>query len=208
MSIRNLQFPARPRSFAVVGASERERYVELVLQNVMRASFDGPVRPVNPKHRTVRGLHCFRNVKALPEAPDKPFRRGPDRREAGTHLLARRAGGPGRPRHSAEGRAAKCRDARAARRGLTIPVGLVSRTGRIVACSVLTQRGCNRRSDRSARHPPERCRRRPCRPDRAGSEGNHQRLPSVMRSRSRARGICDPRPHRPAGAGIGRCCIV
>lgn len=71
MSIRNLQFAARPRSLAVVGASEREGSVgRVVLQNILRASFDGPVWPVNPKHRTVQGLHCFRNVKALPEAPD------------------------------------------------------------------------------------------------------------------------------------------
>jgi acetyltransferase len=71
MSIRNLHFAVRPRSIAVIGGSDREGSVgRVVLQNILRGGFEGPIWPVNPRHRKVQGLHCFRNAKALPEAPD------------------------------------------------------------------------------------------------------------------------------------------
>lgn len=71
MSIRNLHFAAHPRSLAIVGASEREGSVgRVVMQNILRGGFAGPVWPVNPKHSAVHGLQCYRNIEALPQAPD------------------------------------------------------------------------------------------------------------------------------------------
>ncbi len=71
MTIRNLHLAVRPRSLAVVGASGREGSVgRVVLENILRAGFQGPVWPVNPKHRFVLGLPCFRSPSALPAPPD------------------------------------------------------------------------------------------------------------------------------------------
>jgi acetyltransferase len=56
MSIRNLEFLFRPKSLAVVGATERPGSVgATVMRNVLDGGFAGPVWPVNPKHRTVLG---------------------------------------------------------------------------------------------------------------------------------------------------------
>jgi acetyltransferase len=71
MTIRNLEHALHPRSIAVFGASEREGSVgRVVTRNIVDGGFEGPVWPVNPKHREVAGLPCFRNTDALPAAPD------------------------------------------------------------------------------------------------------------------------------------------
>ncbi|MCR5856680.1 bifunctional acetate--CoA ligase family protein/GNAT family N-acetyltransferase [Mesorhizobium sp. J428] len=71
MTTRNLEFAARPRSVAVVGASERVGSVgRVVLDNIVSGGFEGPIWPINPKYREIRGLPAFRNAAALPAAPD------------------------------------------------------------------------------------------------------------------------------------------
>lgn len=71
MTIRYLERAARPRSLAIVGASTREGSVgRVVVENSVRAGFAGAIWPVNPKHSEVAGLHCYRNVASLPDAPD------------------------------------------------------------------------------------------------------------------------------------------
>ncbi len=50
----------RPRSIAVIGASEREHSVgRLTLQNLQTGGFSGPVYPVNPGRDSVLGLRCY-----------------------------------------------------------------------------------------------------------------------------------------------------
>nr|WP_295467953.1 bifunctional acetate--CoA ligase family protein/GNAT family N-acetyltransferase [Mesorhizobium sp.] len=71
MTIRNLEFAARPRSVAVVGASQREGSVgRVVLDNILDGGFEGPVWPINPKYRELRGLACFAHAGDLPAVPD------------------------------------------------------------------------------------------------------------------------------------------
>ena len=71
MTIRNLEGAARPQSVAVIGASPRPGSVGgIVLSNIVDAGFEGSVWPVNPKHRDIGGMTCFRHVADLPEAPD------------------------------------------------------------------------------------------------------------------------------------------
>ncbi len=71
MTIRNLEFMSRPRSVAVIGASDREGSVGgVVLRNILDGGFEGPVYPVNPKYREVMGLACYAAPADLPEAPD------------------------------------------------------------------------------------------------------------------------------------------
>ncbi len=71
MSQRNLEFLLRPRSVAVVGASERAGNVGgLVLRNLLSGGFSGPIYPVNPHHAQIQGLQAWPNVASLPQAPD------------------------------------------------------------------------------------------------------------------------------------------
>ncbi|MBX3606175.1 MAG: bifunctional acetate--CoA ligase family protein/GNAT family N-acetyltransferase [Piscinibacter sp.] len=71
MSVRNLERLFRPRSVAVVGASDRPHSLgALVMHNLRDAGFAGPVWPVNLRHDRVGGEPAWRDVDALPEAPD------------------------------------------------------------------------------------------------------------------------------------------
>lgn len=71
MTIRHLDRLFRPKSIAVIGASPDAHAIGyLVLSNILRAGFSGPILPVNPKYGTVAGLECFSDVASLPEAPD------------------------------------------------------------------------------------------------------------------------------------------
>ncbi len=71
MSVRNLEQLFRPRSIAVIGASDRPFSLgALVMRNLQAAGFDGPVWPVNPRHAEVAGRPAYAEVAALPEAPD------------------------------------------------------------------------------------------------------------------------------------------
>lgn len=71
MTIRNLERAFHPASVAVVGASARQGSVgRVVLENVSRGGFAGPVYPVNPRHAEVLGLRCYSRVADLPAAPD------------------------------------------------------------------------------------------------------------------------------------------
>ena len=71
MSVRHLEHMFRPASVAVVGASARAGSVgATVLANLVAAGFRGPVWPVNPKYAELEGLQVWRDVGALPAAPD------------------------------------------------------------------------------------------------------------------------------------------
>lgn len=71
MTIRNLQFAMHPKSVAVIGASAREGSVgKVVLDNIVKGGFEGPIWPVNPKYRALGELPCFANAAALPGVPD------------------------------------------------------------------------------------------------------------------------------------------
>lgn len=71
MTIRNLEFMCRPRSVAVIGASNREGSVgRAVLQNIIEGGFEGAIYPVNPKYDELLGHACFPDAASLPDAPD------------------------------------------------------------------------------------------------------------------------------------------
>lgn len=71
MSQRNLDKLFRPRSIAVIGATDRPHSVgSTVLRNLLEGGFPGPVFPVNPHRASVRGLPAYRDVAALPEPAD------------------------------------------------------------------------------------------------------------------------------------------
>jgi len=71
MSIRNLDNLFRPRSIAVIGASNRPGAVgNIVMHNILEAGFEGPVMPVNPKYEAVAGVLTYKDIAELPLAPD------------------------------------------------------------------------------------------------------------------------------------------
>jgi len=62
----------RPRSLAVVGASQRADSVgNTLIRQLVQGGFAGAVYPVNPKYRDVEGLTCYRALADLPEPPDQ-----------------------------------------------------------------------------------------------------------------------------------------
>jgi acetyl-CoA synthetase len=61
----------RPRSIAVVGASERDdSYAGETLLNLRGAGFAGPVWGVHPTRTSAHGFDCFPSLSELPEVPD------------------------------------------------------------------------------------------------------------------------------------------
>ena len=67
----DLQPLLEPRSVAVVGANDRPgSYGEIVLGNLARSGFAGPVWGVNPRRAEVMGRTCVPTVADLPEPVD------------------------------------------------------------------------------------------------------------------------------------------
>jgi acyl-CoA synthetase (NDP forming) len=58
----------KPRSIAVVGASEKPGPGLQVLENLEQLGFDGEVFPVNPGYRELRGMKCFPSLSELGRA--------------------------------------------------------------------------------------------------------------------------------------------
>jgi acetyltransferase len=71
MSTRNLEHLLKPTSVALIGASKRPNSVgAVVARNLLKAGFDGPVMPVNPRHEAIEGVLAYRDVASLPVTPD------------------------------------------------------------------------------------------------------------------------------------------
>ena len=60
----------RPRSIAVVGASEKPTIGRRLIASLDRIGFTGAIFPVNPNYPTVLGHRCYASIAELPEAPD------------------------------------------------------------------------------------------------------------------------------------------
>jgi acyl-CoA synthetase (NDP forming) len=61
----------RPRSIAVIGASEREHSVgRTTVHNLLAGGFEGALYPINPGRDTVLGLPCFASLGDLEEPVD------------------------------------------------------------------------------------------------------------------------------------------
>jgi acetyltransferase len=71
MSTRNLSSLFRPKSVAVIGASERDNTAgTVVMRNLLQGGFSGPIMPVNPKLQAVAGVLAYKDVESLPVVPD------------------------------------------------------------------------------------------------------------------------------------------
>ncbi|QHB33663.1 bifunctional acetate--CoA ligase family protein/GNAT family N-acetyltransferase [Yersinia canariae] len=71
MSQRGLEALLRPKSIAVIGASEKpERAGFLMMRNLLDGGFNGPILPVTPTHKAVCGVLAYTNIASLPITPD------------------------------------------------------------------------------------------------------------------------------------------
>jgi len=71
MSVRHLEYLFRPESVAVIGASNRPNSVgNVVMRNLLRGGFDGPILPVNPREQAISGVLAYKDVESLPIVPD------------------------------------------------------------------------------------------------------------------------------------------
>ncbi|MBN2469056.1 MAG: CoA-binding protein, partial [Deltaproteobacteria bacterium] len=71
MSQYNLNKLLRPRSVAVVGATDRPGTVGcVVLENLKSGGFGGPIFPINPKRKQILGIPAFPSIGAVGESID------------------------------------------------------------------------------------------------------------------------------------------
>ena len=60
----------RPKSIAVIGASEKPTIGRRLIVSLDRIGFAGRVLPINPNYPTVLGRECYPSIADTPEAPD------------------------------------------------------------------------------------------------------------------------------------------
>jgi acetate---CoA ligase (ADP-forming) len=58
----------RPKSIAVIGASDREGTINrTIFMNLILGNFQGPVFPVNPRHTYVHGVKAYKTIEEIPD---------------------------------------------------------------------------------------------------------------------------------------------
>src|SRR4029079_4312660 len=60
----------KPRSVAIVGATDRVGPGRSIVESLGAIGFTGAIYPVNPKYPTVLNHVCYPTLTDLPEAPD------------------------------------------------------------------------------------------------------------------------------------------
>ena len=71
MSVTNLEYLFRPRSVAVIGATnDVANPGNIVMRNLMSGGFPGPVMPVSDEAEAIAWVLTYRSVKDLPKVPD------------------------------------------------------------------------------------------------------------------------------------------
>jgi acyl-CoA synthetase (NDP forming) len=63
----------RPRSIALVGATDNSRWSIYTFENLKNFGFPGPIYLVNPNREIVHGEHAFRSLRDLPEIVDLAY---------------------------------------------------------------------------------------------------------------------------------------
>lgn len=68
---KNLKALFEPKSIAVIGASRRKDAVGYaILHNLVQASFEGRIYPINPKADTIEGHKCFKSITEISDPID------------------------------------------------------------------------------------------------------------------------------------------
>ncbi|MGH7334557.1 MAG: acetate--CoA ligase family protein [Candidatus Rokuibacteriota bacterium] len=66
----NLEPLLKPRSVAVLGASERPSPGQMIMESLGRIGFPGAIYPVNPKYERLFGRPCYASIAELPVGVD------------------------------------------------------------------------------------------------------------------------------------------
>jgi acyl-CoA synthetase (NDP forming) len=67
---RSVDMVLRPKSVAIVGASERGRWPQDIYNASVKAGYEGNIYLINPRQSEVYGCKAYPSLKDLPEAPD------------------------------------------------------------------------------------------------------------------------------------------
>lgn len=67
---RSVDTVLRPKSVAIVGASERGRWPQDIYNASVKAGYEGNIYLINPRQSEVYGCKAYPSLKDLPEAPD------------------------------------------------------------------------------------------------------------------------------------------
>jgi acetyltransferase len=71
MTVRNLEYVFRPRSLAIIGASDKVGSVgRKVTENILNGGFFGEIYLVNAKKKTILDRACFARIDELPQVPE------------------------------------------------------------------------------------------------------------------------------------------
>jgi acyl-CoA synthetase (NDP forming) len=60
----------RPRSIAILGASERSSIGRALMESAATLGYEGRLYPINPKYTEILGQRCYPSMRELPEQPD------------------------------------------------------------------------------------------------------------------------------------------
>jgi acetate---CoA ligase (ADP-forming) len=60
----------RPRSIAILGASERPSIGRALMDSAVTLGYEGRLYPINPKYTEILGQRCYPSMRELPEQPD------------------------------------------------------------------------------------------------------------------------------------------
>ena len=60
----------KPKSIAVIGASDKPTIGKRLIASLDRIEFAGSIFPVNPSYSSVSGRKCYASIAELPDAPD------------------------------------------------------------------------------------------------------------------------------------------
>ena len=60
----------RPRSIAILGASERPSIGRALMDSAATLGYEGRLYPINPKYPEILGQRCYPSMRELPEQPD------------------------------------------------------------------------------------------------------------------------------------------
>jgi acetyltransferase len=71
MGLHNLDKIFKPKSIAVVGASEKEGSIgHAIMQNLIEGGYGGEVIPINPRYSTIHGIRTFQSISKTNSAID------------------------------------------------------------------------------------------------------------------------------------------
>ena len=66
----NLGSLLRPRTIAILGASERPSIGRALIESLTRLGYKGEIFPINPKYTTVLNTRCYPSLRDIPRQPD------------------------------------------------------------------------------------------------------------------------------------------